>query len=53
MIFFFKAPNLFQLIELISIGVAMVLGQFFFLSAMKGTETNLIAPFFIRHLFLS
>ena len=46
MIFFFKVPNLFQLIELISIGVAMVLGQFFFLSAMKGTETTFIAPFF-------
>ena len=24
----------------------MVLGQFFFLSAMKGTETTFIAPFF-------
>ena len=46
MIFFFKAPNLFQLIELISIGAAMVLGQFFFLNAMKGTETTFIAPFF-------
>ncbi len=46
MIFFFKVPNLFQLIELISIGAAMVLGQFFFLSAMKGTETTFIAPFF-------
>ena len=30
MIFFFKVPNLFQLIELISIGAAIVLGQFFF-----------------------
>ena len=39
-------PNLFQLIELISIGAAMVLGQFFFLNAMKGTETTFIAPFF-------
>ena len=29
MIFFFKVPNLFQLIELISIAAAMVLGQFF------------------------
>ena len=29
MIFFFKVPNLFQLIELISIGAAMVLGQVF------------------------
>ena len=46
MIFFFKVPNLFQLIELISIGAAMVLGQFFFLNAMKGTETTFIAPFF-------
>ena len=46
MIFFFKIPNLFQLIELISIGAAMVLGQFFFLNAMKGTETTFIAPFF-------
>ena len=46
MIFFFKVPNLFQLIELISIAAAMVLGQFFFLNAMKGTETTFIAPFF-------
>ena len=46
MIFFFKVPNLLRLIELITIGVAMVLGQFFFLSAMKGTETSFIAPFF-------
>ena len=46
MILFFKMPNLFQLIELISIGAAMVLGQFFFLNAMKGTETTFIAPFF-------
>ena len=46
MLFYFKVPNLFQLIELISIGAAMVLGQFFFLNAMKGTETTFIAPFF-------
>jgi len=46
MIFFFKVPNFFQLIELILIAVAMVLGQFFFLNAMKGTETTFIAPFF-------
>ena len=46
MIFFFKVPNFLQLIELISIGGAMVLGQFFFLNAMKGTETTFIAPFF-------
>ena len=39
-------PNLFQLIELILIGAAMVLGQLFFLNAMKGTETSFIAPFF-------
>ncbi len=45
-IFFFKVPNFVQLIELISIGAAMVLGQFFFLNAMKGTETTFIAPFF-------
>ena len=29
MILFFKMPNLFRLTELISIGAAMVLGQFF------------------------
>ena len=52
MIFFFKVPSLLQLIELISIAAAMVLGQFFFLNAIKGTETTFIAPFFIRHLFL-
>ena len=46
MIFFFKVPNLLQSIELFSIGAAMVLGQFFFLNAMKGTETSFIAPFF-------
>jgi len=46
MILFFKMPNFFQLIELISIGAAMVFGQFFFLNAMKGTETTFIAPFF-------
>ncbi len=46
MIFFFKLPNLVQLIELISIAGAMVLGQFFFLNAMRGTETTFIAPFF-------
>ena len=46
MIFFFKVPNLFQLVELISIAAAMVLGQFFFLNEMKGTETTFIAPFF-------
>ena len=46
MIFFFKVPNFFQLIELILIAVAMVSGQFFFLNAMKGTETTFIAPFF-------
>jgi len=46
MIFFFKLPNFFQLIDLISIGAAMVLGQLFFLNAMKGTETTFIAPFF-------
>ena len=46
MILFFKAPNMVQLIELVSIAGAMVLGQFFFLNAMKGTETTFIAPFF-------
>ena len=46
MTLFFKMPKLFQLIELISIGAAMVLGQLFFLNAMKGTETTFIAPFF-------
>ena len=46
MILFFSAPNFLQLLELISIGAAMVLGQFFFLNAMKGTETTFIAPFF-------
>ena len=29
-----------------TIAGAMVLGQFFFLKAMKGTETTFIAPFF-------
>ena len=53
MIFFFKIPNLFQLMELIAIGGAMVLGQFFFLNAMKGTETTFIAPFFYSTLVLS
>jgi len=46
MILFFKTPNIIQLIELVSIAGAMVLGQFFFLNAMKGTETTFIAPFF-------
>ena len=45
-IFYFKIPNIIQSIELISIAGAMVLGQFFFLNAMKGTETTFIAPFF-------
>ena len=42
----FKTPNIIQLIELVTIAGAMVLGQFFFLNAMKGTETTFIAPFF-------
>ena len=46
MILFFKTPNIIQLIELVTIAGAMVLGQFFFLNAMKGTETTFIAPFF-------
>ena len=46
MIFFFKIPNIIQSIELVCIAGAMVLGQFFFLNAMKGTETTFIAPFF-------
>lgn len=46
MILFFKIPNIIQLIQLVSIAGAMVLGQFFFLNAMKGTETTFIAPFF-------
>ena len=46
MILFFKIPNIIQLIQLVSIAGTMVLGQFFFLNAMKGTETTFIAPFF-------
>ena len=46
MILFFRTPNIIQLIELVSIAGAMVLGQFFFLNAMKGTETTLLHLFF-------
>ena len=46
MLIVFKVPNIIQAIELIMIAGAMVLGQFFFLNALKGTETTYIAPFF-------
>ena len=46
MILFFKTRNVIQLIELVTIAGPMVLGQFLFLNAMKGTETTFIATFF-------
>ena len=45
-IFIFKFPNLVQLGFLVGVGVSFLLGQFFFLNAIRGSETSFIAPFF-------
>ena len=45
-IFVFQLPDLVQVFFLVSVGLCFLLGQFFFLNAMRGSETTFIAPFF-------
>ena len=45
-IFVFQLPDLVQSVFLVSLGLFFLLGQFFFLNAMKASETTFIAPFF-------
>ncbi len=45
-IFVFQLPDLVQFFLLVSVGVCFLLGQFFFLNAMRASETTFIAPFF-------
>ena len=45
-IFVFKLPDMVQSVFLVSVGLCFLLGQFFFLHAMRASETTFIAPFF-------